>query len=341
MDFLSNLYAIESGTDIFIVKFGLFISLLLLLPFLSILTGSLFFSLLHVTKSKVYNNVSYLAFAKYQIEVITNRMWVRLFFGVLPFFFIAFFYSQLYTTSSFNIPENLFYAFLLFLVGLCISVLYKNSFKIKEVNDAIESGNIDIKKLNNSKSKFLQIGGWIAFLLLLISSFILIGYLKLAIIPNSMLPSSIMEVLFSVSSIAYYLLFLSISFSITSAIQVARMNRTKFDYIFKKYSKDFSTKTGMLFTFIQPLIFVLNLLSVNSHSLSFALFISSIFVLLFMLIISIQFYLNYRDKNLKSTSIVFAFMLLFVFLIYNVQISSERAHKKEAVKSGKILEIFS
>ena len=154
MDFLSNLYSVETVFDLFILKFGLFFSLLLLLPFLSILIGSLLFSLLHFSKSKAYDNSTYFSFAKYVIEVIINRIWVRVILGVLPFFGVTYFYSQLYVNQQLGSSENLFFAFLLFFAGLCISVVYKNSFNTKDV------------------SKLFIRGGWIAFTLLLVSTFI-------------------------------------------------------------------------------------------------------------------------------------------------------------------------
>ena len=337
MDLLGNIFVPETLTDLFIVKFGLFLSLILLLPYLSVLIGAQLFSLIHFSKAKIYQKSEYLAFAKYLTETITKRMWVRITFGVLPFLGVSFFYSQLYPNSS----ENMLFAFILFVVGICLSVAYKGSFKIKEVDDAINSEKIDVAKLSESKANVLQKGGWFGLFLLYVSSFIVITYLQAAITPTVNHSNSILGIMFSTSTIIYFLLFVTITFSITSAVIVARMNRTNQTYAFKSYSREFAIKTGILFAFVQPILFVLNVFSVASAALSFSFFITSLFVLLLMLVISVQFYINYRSNRIKGTSIVFVFLLLFTFLIYNAQMTSEIVDKKEALKKGNVLEIFS
>jgi len=328
LNLLQNLFVPESVTDIFILKFGLFFSLLLVLPYLSMLVGSLLFSLLHITKSRDYNNTEYKDFAKYSIELVTNKMWMRIIFGILPFFGVAYFYSQLYA-SNLSAAENLFFGFLLFVAGLCISVIYKGSFKFQD-NSA------DI-----SKVKTFVKSGWFGFFILLIAVYIVVGYLQTAVTPLANSNTSLMAVLFSTVSGIYFLLFLAISFSITSAVIVARLNRASTDYSFIIYAKEFSTKTGILFAFLQPLLFVLAILSVSNYSLSFSFFFASLLALLIMMIISIQFYTNYRKQNLKNTSIVFLFLLLFSILIYSSQLASEKVGNREAVKQGKVFNIFS
>ncbi len=328
MNLLQNLFTPENFTDIFILKFGLYLSLLFTFPFLSLLIGSLLFSLLHVNKSRIYNNSEYFNFAKYSIELLVNKMWMRIIFGVIPFFGFAFFYSQLYTTQI-NAPENLLFAFLLFFAGLCLSVIFKNSFKLKRNSDGTK------------KNPFTK-SGWFALLLLLSASYIVISYLQSALVTNITEKASIFGIMFSTTSILMYLLFLSISFSLTSALVIVRLNRRVINkYSFYDYGLEFSAKTGILFTFIQPLIYVLFVVSVSSYALSFSFFFTSLLTLLIMLLINIRFYISYRKQCLKNTSIVFLFMLLFSLLIYNNQLTSEKVKNIEDVNHGKVFNIFS
>lgn len=328
MNILQDLFTSETVTDIFILKFGLFFSLLLLLPYLSLVIGSLFFSLLHVTKSKLFDKEEYFLFAQYSIKMVVDKIWVRLFFGVIPFFGVAFFYTQIFTKNV-SASENLFFAFLLFFAALCITVVYKGSFKLnKNVKETI-------------KFKTFSKSGWFAILLFLLSSYILIGYLNSAIEFSSNSDVSLSASMFSVNSIITYLLFLTITFSLTSAVIVARLNRTVENYSFKEYGREFSSKTGILFTFVQPLIYVVFVFSINSLALSFSFFFASMLALILMLIISIQFYINYKKNDLKSTSIVFLFILLFSVLIYSNQLTSEKVNNREAIKQGTVFNIFS
>ncbi|MEE9431163.1 MAG: hypothetical protein V3V16_08990, partial [Melioribacteraceae bacterium] len=78
-----------------------------------------------------------------------------------------------------------------------------------------------------------------------------------------------------------------------------------------------------------------------SSALSFSFFATIVLALLLMLITSIQFYNEYRNENSTSTSIVLVFLLLFSVLIFSGQISSENSQRKNSVKSGEQIEIFS
>lgn len=328
MNILQNLFAPDSITDLFILKFGLYFSLLLLLPFISLVIGSLLFSLLHVTKAKVYQNSNYYDFAKFTSELAVKKMPIRILFGVLPFLGAAFFYSQLYAQQS-GAPENLFFAFLIFLAGICLSVLYKNSFKL--IND---SEKIEQKRTFNKS-------GWFGLVLIFAASYILISYLQLGLERNFSEIFNIFGIVFTTNSILIYLLFLVISFSLTSALVLTRLNRQKDQYNFYEYGQEFSAKTGILFNFIQPLIYVLFIFSVANYALSFSFFVTSILILLVMLLISVQFYVRYRKQNLKNTSIVFFFLLLFSMLIYNNQLTTEKVKNFEDVKTGSVFNIFS
>lgn len=338
VEFLNNLISIESITDLFLVKFGLIVSLLVFLPFLSVLLGSLIFALSHVLKTKIFKNHIYLEFAKYQIEFIGERIIVSFLFGVIPFLGFIIFYSQLYGSTIKNSSENLILAFILFIAGLFLTFMYKNGFSnihITESKNSSNSGNDENSIYPNN------ISGVLAILFFAISSIITISYLVAAGQPTSLVPETLFNTIFNISSWLYIFLYFSISFSITAAIILSRMNRAGKRYSFKGYVREYATKTGILFTFIQPILFVLIVLSVNISVITFSFFATSMIVLLFMLLVTVQFYLNFRGNNLKSTSIVFIFLLLFTFIIFNAQILSESSHKKESIKSGIYLELFS
>jgi len=167
------------------------------------------------------------------------------------------------------------------------------------------------------------------------------GQLQLSMLPESLRPDMFSSLLISPNSIINFLLFLSITFSITSAVLIGRMNRAIKNYDFKSYAKNFSHKTGMIFTLVQPFLFVLNIFSVSSDALSFSFFITSLIILSLMLLISTQFYMNFKSRNQKSTTIVFSSLLLFTILIYNMQNLSETIERNKVQKVDQTLEIFS
>ncbi len=313
MDFLENLFVINNLADIAILKFGLFSALVVTLPFVSLLLGSTLFSLTNLSNE---DN----SYAKFLSEIVTKKMWFRILFGVLPFFGAVFFYIQLYASEISSASGSLLSAFVFFVVGLRFSVLFKSNLKS-----------------NNRGSIF----GWLGFVFTLASAFILVGYvqhLSSSFLSNS---DSLVDILFSINSILYFILFMSLSFSITSAVVLGKLNRTISVEGYTKYWREYVLKTGMIFNFIQPLLLVLITISTDSSALSFSFFATIVLALLLMLITSIQFYNEYRNENSTSTSIVLVFLLLFSVLIFSGQISSENSQRKNSVKSGEQIEIFS
>jgi len=322
VNFLENLYVIENLADIAVLKYGLFISLVLALPFVSILFGSILFSLLHLSKSADYDNEEYFSYSKFLAEFVTKKMWFRILFGVLPFFGVTFFYTQLYSNNIPSASVSLLTAFLLFVVGLCSSVMYKSKFS----SDKQNSGSIF---------------GWIGVIFTSLSVFVLIGYIQASATSFVNIADSFWSIVFSSNAMMYFMLFISISFSVTSAVVLGKVNKYKSYEGYSNYWKEYALKTGMIFNFVQPFLLVLIVVSTPTSALSFSFFGTIVLALLLMLITSVQFYNSYRDQNSNSTSIVLVFLLLISVLIYTGQISSENSQRKSTIKNKVQIEMFS
>lgn len=334
MDLFSNSFTPDTVIGVFIIKFGLLVSLVIFIPFLSILLGSLFFSLLHFNKGNIYCESKFILFAKYTSELILKKLWITIIIGILPFIGIVFFYSQIF--SNVNYSKNLFFSFLFYIAGLILSLTFKRSFNLVKLNDGEKEVNYFLKKTNKN---ILYLVGWLGLVLILISSFLTVGYIGYTLDYKNQLNLS--EILFSNLNIINYMLFLLISLTATSALVIVRLNRNKAKYNFSKYAVEFSAKSGIMFSIILPLLFVLIVFSIRQNVISFAYFFSSVLILLLMLYISVQFYLKLKGSNPKSTQIVLVIILLIVFLIYNGQLNSEKLNQKNDIKSGKLIDIYS
>jgi len=321
LNILENLYTIESSSDLLILKLGLYLSLAFAIPFLALLFTSTRFSIIHFKKAKSLQNDDYLAFSKFLSEIVT-KFWFRFLFGVLPMFGAVFFYTQLYAKQIPGAAGNLLLAFILFMVGLCLIVFSKSVFTSEKIEEIT----------NTFPMKVSCIGTF----LVLFASFILLAYLQL---PISRGGDSFLQVLFSANSIMYLLLFISLAFGLTSAVIVAKLNRsTQKNYT--DYGRSFATQTGMIFSFLHPLLYVLIILSTPVQGLSFMYFGAATIVLLLMLFGSIQFYAGFKEKDSRSTSIVLVFVLIISVMIYSSQVASETAAKKEIIQKGEV-ELFS
>ncbi|PID59716.1 MAG: hypothetical protein CR986_05465 [Ignavibacteriae bacterium] len=334
MNFLNNLYVPETTFEFFIVKFGLFLSYLIVVPFVSVLFGTLLFSLIHVHKSNLYNNIQYLKFAEYISKITFKNIWTKLLLGLLPFFGFVFFYAQLFSNEV-KSAQNLTFAFFLFVIGLLLATIYTKGYDRVDLKNFTDSINESKKPLG-----ILVKIGWLGLLFIMLSSIILIGYSQNLLFPENSGISGLMNTIFTSANFLFIILFLTIAFALTSAVVLGRMNRTKENYEFKDYAKEFTIKTGTIFAIAQSIIFVAYLFSVNVGAFSISYLLTSFIVLVIMLIINVQFYLNYQDRNLKSTSIVFIFLLLFTVLLYNSQLASENARKEKIVKNSNEITIF-
>jgi hypothetical protein len=269
-----------------------------------------------------------------------KKKWMIFFLGIVPFIVLTFSFNHLFMQSYIGLL-GLTSSFALFILGILFISVFRRGFISLSLNNLNFSDKKGINEIFSMFGSFRIKAGWLGLFFLVISSYFLIISLQASIVPHSFEKVSIVSSLFSANSIIYFLLFISIVFSITSAVVVARMNRTNQNYTFKEYSKEFANKTGILFTFILPVLFILNVFTVDVSVLSFSYFLTSLCILLLMLTISVQFYSNYTNNKFKSTSIVFIFLLLFSFMIYNSQITTENASKKERIKAGIHLDIFS
>lgn len=334
MNILNNLISVESVTDLFIVKYGLFLSLIFYIPFISVLLGSLLYSLVNYRKGKMLNSNLYLSFAKFCADLVLSKFWLFVLAGVFFISAVTFFYIQLYSNLN---TENLVFGLFLNFAGLILAATYRGSFSIFNISNS-EVTNSEIAGKNKSLNT-LYYGGWLGFILLMVSSYIYITYINFAIIKNSTVNP--LNILFNNYGIINYLLFLSVSFSITPALIGAMANKNQNTLSFRKYANDFSTKSGILFSVVQPILFVLIIFSVSENVLSFSYFVSSILVLTLMLISSVQFYLWYKGNLLKKKNIVLTLVLILFMLVYHSQLNNEKVNQKFDLKNGKVINLFS
>ena len=317
MNILENLYVVESSTDLLILKLGLFVSLIFALSFLALLFGSTLFSLVHYSKAKANNDNSLFAYSKF-VSALVTKMWFRMLFGVLPMFASIFFFTQLYAEKIPSAAGNLLLAFILFMLGLCSSVFYKTLFSSDNISEIT----------NTFPSKI----GWLSIVFTSLAGFILISYLQLPIANGN---DSFFSILFSSNSLLYFMLFISLSFGSTAAVVVAKLNRNT-ERSYSEYARNFSAQTGIIFSFLHPLLFTLIILSIPLSGLSFLYFGIAALILLLMLVSSIQFYYSLKNSTTRSTSIVFVFVLLLSMLIFSIESSNEMSVKKELIQENTI-----
>ncbi len=237
-------------------------------------------------------------------------------------------------------------------VGLIYIYTYKFSFRLKNIFNLVKisessDNNLieEFKGLEKSNSKLLANSGIIGFILLTIVAYIVIGVLQIVIDSSRWVDeSSFWDLLISGNTFLYFLFYLSFTFSITSAaiiFKYFKSGQKEHTSSYLNYVKIFSLKTGLIFTFIQPLLYVLTIISSPSSSLSFPIFISALIILLLMLLVSIMFYFMYKEsKTQLGGSVVLVFLILVSMIIYKDQLAFDTTSEMQIYNLNKEYELY-
>jgi cytochrome c len=352
MDILENIVFPQSPTNILLLKYLLFLTLMILLPYLSVMMSTTLFSIMHFTKGKKTGNRNHLIFSSELIDMFTGNKLMALALGVIPLLSLMFLFSQLLLSADINVNSNLLFTLILFFAALIYLYTYKYSFRLKNIFNLVSiekagSDNLvkEFEDFQKSNSKLLSKSGTIGFILLVIVVYLLVGVLQLVTDSSRWInDNSIFNIIFSTRTVIYFLFFISFSFAITCAVIIFKYFKREaepHDKNYLEYVKNFALKTGLIFTFIQPLIFVLSVLSIPDSSLSFSIFITAGIGLGLMLIISIIFYIMYKEsKTNLGGSAIFVFLLLFSVIVYKDQLAFDTTSKTEMRELNQEYELY-
>ncbi len=348
MEFLDNLVLPQSSEHMVLLRYLLILTFVLMIPYLSSLVGLLGYSLFYARFGKKKNNHTYLRFAKEVISIITMNKSMAFALGVVPFLSAIFCYAQLLHLSDANVLGYLTFSFIMFVVSLVFIYSYRHSFHMSDIFGAVEaSDNIDVYTKNEikeyqKKTTLLagKSGSWgITFLIL--SAYLLIAGIQYASDSTMWGKSSLLSVLFSLNAITYFLFFIAISFAVSSAVILyyyfrPTSDKTYFNEELKTHVKKVSLRNGLIFTASLPLFIVLNLLFKSGVGLNTGLFAALLLSLFLILIISNMFYTMLKESEVKySTSILFMFVILFVFVITKDQLAFSSATQVQFQKLSK------
>ncbi len=302
MDILNHIVYPQSAEHLILLKYLLFITLMILLPYLSILIGTLSFSLINFSDGK--DNYLNNKFSKDIINIFTPNKVISFSLGIVPLLSIALCLAQL---LFYNL-EYLFSGFLICMVTLVLGIILLYMYKY----------GLQKNENSNNSVKYLGIP---ALLLILFSTYLFLGLLQIIISQNWNIENIFSNAMFSASTLLYFLSFFSISFVATSCLILFKFFKNSdtekpHEEEYKLLVKKFALRTGLLFSVLQPLLFVLSFLSYPLKSLSFAYFAIGAIILLLMLLVCILFYKMYTARQIVlSGETVFFIIILFAFVV--------------------------
>jgi len=343
MDFLDNLVLPQSAHHMVLLKYLLVLTFILFIPYISVLFGTLTYSLYF---KKIYVNKKesiYYKFSKDLIDLITFNKGIAFALGVVPLLSAIFCYAQLLHLSELNVPEYLIISLLFFVVSLLFIYTYKYTFHLKDIfeyastnkqgNSNIDEQVDDYKYKTTSLNQKSGIYGWFT---LFISSYLFIAALQLAVDAEKWNDlNNFLGLIFSLNALVYFLQFLLFSAGLTSAVILYvyfRKNNEKEekDKNYLSFVELFSLRTGLISTIILPAIIILGIMLKPKTSLSFDLFGTAVIALFIILLISVFYYIMLKESNTKfGTSVFYLFVITLAFLIIKDQFAFDTATKKQ------------
>ena len=104
MDFLDQSVLPQSSSHILLLKYLLGLTYILFLPYVSVLFGTLVYSLYFSRKSNKTGEGIYRDFSKELIDIITYNKGIAFALGILPLTCFVFGYSQIFHLTGSNVP---------------------------------------------------------------------------------------------------------------------------------------------------------------------------------------------------------------------------------------------
>lgn len=326
MDFLENAVLPQSAHHMVLLKYLLALTFLIILPYLSLLVGSTVLSLYYNAKGRMNNDDRATKFSKQLIDLATFNKSIVFGLGAIPMLSAMFCYAQLLHLTNTGVPQYIFVSLLFFIAGAVLIYTYKYSSHLKDILGRIKDSDEEADTYKLKSANLLNRTGKYGLLLLLISVYIFIGSVELAVDANRWEEvTSILGVLFSLNTLAYFLYFIVVSISVTSAVLLYYYFRpnsewNESDEEYKNYVKNFSLSRGLISTIILPALVVLNVLLTPGVALSGIFFGAIVIIFFIVLLIANLFYMMLKDSDTRfSTSVIYLFVILFTFWVVKEQ----------------------
>lgn len=334
MNFFDELIIPPSENHVMLVKYMLTISLLLFIPYISMMLGATFISTYFNKKGKSEGNSLYLRFAKDTIEKLTITKSAELALGTIPVLSAFFAYAQLLYTAK-TISVGMFaLAVILFIMSFFFIYKYRNTFKLEGIMNAFKS--ITPKDALNTESENSQeikdfeqnivstnsIAGTAGKWLLFSASYIFAGTMALASSPDKWEHvGNILQIIFSWQTLFNFGALVSLAGIITGGAIMfyffswdggLKHMDDKYAALVKNTAGKIAIASGILF----PLMLMINYAYLPQVSQSPTVFYYMVVVLIISLIAGNFIYSMFKNSDTSSATAVF--VLVFVLVTFNI-----------------------
>lgn len=346
MDFLDKLVIPQSPHHIILLKYILVLTMLLLVPFFTALTGSTILSLFYNFKGKREGNKDKVLLSKNLIDLVTYRKAFAFSLGIVPFLSAIFCYAQLLQSAQSGVTVYLFISLIFFVAGLASIYTYKYSFHLSELFNSIstnsrfdllnESDQSEVKEFNSKTSGLRVKAGKYGLFLLLVSAFFFTAGVSISFdsaIWNS--EHSAFAGLFSLNSLTGFIIFIGLSITSAAGLLLFDLYQKKNtneagNVNLHKIASRAGKHTGIISMVILPAIVVLRTFVTPVRSLDFSFFMILFGIILISFIIVHIYYAMIKNGGVElSGSVIFLLIILFALLIINDNNKLDRSGKAQ------------
>jgi cytochrome c len=330
MDFLDNLVLPQSAHHMILLKYLLVLTNIILIPYLSVLFGSLSLSIYFENKGSKNQDNKFYRFAKELIDQITFNKSVSFAFGIVPLLSAAFCYAQLLHNTGLNVPEYILVSASLLVIAFIFVYTYKVLFIRGEMFVERE------KQIGKKRFNVLHvIVGLSGIVLLVLSVYLFIASIQLAgDVNNWSSNNNLIGIIFSVKALIYFVQFVVASFAFTATWILYKYFKSEaklnYDKEYLGLVKKYSLRIGLVATILLPLLVVLTVIVKPEESFSYNVFGFALLALIGLLCILILFYVMLKESNTKFVSmLIYLFVVVFVFMIIKDQYAFDTSTKKQ------------
>ncbi len=334
MNFFDELVIPASENHILLIKYMLTISLLLFIPYISMLLGATFISTHFRKKGKSEKNNMYMRFAKDVIEKLTITKSAELALGTIPAISVFFAYAQLLYTAKTISVGMLALSVVMFIISFVFIYKYRNTFKLEGIMNAFksispkdalsgENENVqEIKEFEENNISTNSISGTTGKWMLLSAAYIFAGTMALASSPDKWADvGNILQVIFSWQTLFSFGALISLAGIITGGAIMfyffswdggLKDMTEEYAALAKTVAGKIALGSGIMF----PLMLIISYAYLPMESQSPTVFFYMVTVLILFLIAGNFIYSMFKNSDYNSATTVF--ILVFVLVLFNV-----------------------
>jgi cytochrome c len=342
MDFFDQLVIPPSANHLLLLRYILVISMLLFVPYLGMVLGASFYSVIFKRMGKKQGNPLFIRFAKDIIEKLTITKNAEIALGIIPALSITFVYAQLLYQAKTIVMSSLSLAVLMFIIAFILIYKYRTSFRVASVLDTLKTYIKDVPHDANFTNvneyeENLQVSGSragvIGMNLLFAAAYIFAGSIALASNPGQWSSvNNILQVFFSWQSVFNYLFLLAISGAITGAAVLFYFFKwqggIEMDEKYAKFVKNFASGLAFYSAIAVPLLLFLSFIFLPQAALSPSAFVYLAITLLSSLILANMLYPMYKNSDVNFSTGVF----VLVFILFTVNILKDQSVMANALR---------